>query len=670
MPLERRLSCTRMSIPTAIMLLWSIADIGIGQETWTMRSPEPTANTLYSITYGLGRYIAVGSVGVIISSVDASSWVRQYSGTEATLLGVARGGELFTTVGTNGLILTSLDGEQWIQRNSGISTTLFAVAWGNNRFVAVGDSGTILSSADGTTWSTRISGKKYGLRAITFGADLFVAVGDSGTALVSSDGIAWSQQDLAVTANLKTVTWGNKMFVAGGILCPVLTSMDGLTWLKHDSYVFMETVAWGNNEYVAMSDGNYSTSVNAMDWQTTIYESWGDLRFRIYYSVIWADGRFVAVGSNGLITAFLHPRDEETKQHLFPVSPVLKSATWGNEKFVIANESGEIATSPDGLTWSKVPGLKLFLSGLCWGGTAFAGVGYFNDSLYLSSDGTNWSAINARVSDPLFDITWGNGKFVAVGKNGTITTSPDGYVWSNSISPVDKKLNCVVWGKGGYVAAGDSGTILSSSDGISWVCRESGIKAPVLSVAWGDNLFVGVTRENIILTSADGIAWTKHAIDYGLSSITWGNHRFVAVGNGGTIAVSEDGTQWVRQKSGISQRLNDVTYGSHLFVAIGDNDIILSSPDATSIAQPQRNCIGPQNIAIIGNSLHYTIRSSSMVSVRLFDFRGRMVYTMHSSFQHAGRYSIGIPRNWPQGRYLLSFRAGAVNFNKTVLIGL
>lgn len=104
---------------------------------------------------------------------------------------------LFVAVGSGGLIATSVDGVTWTQRTSGVSVDLKAVAFGNGFFVAVGlqtaNNLTILYSADGITWNqvsaVNINGNvaiNQPLYGVAYGTTdgtnyAFVAVGGNGT---------------------------------------------------------------------------------------------------------------------------------------------------------------------------------------------------------------------------------------------------------------------------------------------------------------------------------------------------------------------------------------------------------------------------------------------------------------------------------------------------------
>ena len=62
------------------------------------------------------------------------------------LYDIAYSNNTFVTVGANGLILSSIDGSSWIQKNSGTEVFLSGITYSNHSFIAVGSFYTIIQS--------------------------------------------------------------------------------------------------------------------------------------------------------------------------------------------------------------------------------------------------------------------------------------------------------------------------------------------------------------------------------------------------------------------------------------------------------------------------------------------------------------------------------------------
>lgn len=251
------------------------------------------------------------------------------------------------------------------------------------------------------------------------------------------------------------------------------------------------------------------------------------------------------------------------------------------------------------------------LTGITYGNGLFVATCYLNknsDQNYIltSPNGVTWASHLAALNCRLYDVTFGNGTFVAVGTGtkvvestwqcvledgGAILTSKDGTNWTQ-IPGITVGLRSVTYGNGTFVAVGGN-TILTSTDGITWTSRSSNVSVDLKGVCYGNGLFVAVGPENgytsglrcdasYILTSPDGVTWASHKIGTTeLSSVTYGNGLFVAVGTSttaqldhyykGAIVTSMDGSTWTIQHSGTDSVLNGVSYGDGLYVAVGVN---------------------------------------------------------------------------------------------------
>jgi len=140
---------------------------------WHWRNPGPFANTINSVAYGAGKFVAVGEGGVIHTSFDGATWDDGRRPVTSVWRKVFFVNGQFVAVGHDGLIGTSSDGYSWTLRNSDTTNHLFAVTFGGGHYVACGDLGRITSSTDGVNW-TRGNVGTNALRWITYGNGVFI----------------------------------------------------------------------------------------------------------------------------------------------------------------------------------------------------------------------------------------------------------------------------------------------------------------------------------------------------------------------------------------------------------------------------------------------------------------------------------------------------------------
>ena len=168
--------------------------------------------------------------------------------------------------------------------------------------------------------------------------------------------------------------------------------------------------------------------------------------------------------------------------------------------------------------------------------------------------------------------------------------------------PKSFKFNAITYGNSKFVAVGKD--ILISFDAslniISMSTTTGGVNTNYVSVAYG-NIFVAVTNnKNTIAYTNDGIIWTSVTTYTGYwNSITYGNGKFVAVGNGpinkimynevnnvvtkfnnSYVIKNEDNTPNTTLYRLVS--LTNITFGKtednvDIFVAIGSPHIIFST---------------------------------------------------------------------------------------------
>ena len=277
----------------ALILLWPA--LPAAALSWTTQS-SGTTNFLFGVTYGGGKFVAVGVFGTILTSPDGVTWTAQTA--TGNFYGVTYSGSQFVAVGGSGKIVTSPDGTTWTAQTSNTSNGLNGVIYGGGKFVAVGFSGTIVTSPDGTTWTVQTSNTSNGLNGVTYGGSQFVAVGYFGTIVTSPDGTTWTVQTSNTSNGLNGVIYGGGKFVAVGGSGTIVTSPDGTTWTALTSGTnSFYGITYGGSQFVAV--GGSGTIVTSPDGATWTAEASGTTN--LLYGVVYGGSQFVAVGSIGTI---------------------------------------------------------------------------------------------------------------------------------------------------------------------------------------------------------------------------------------------------------------------------------------------------------------------------------------------------------------------------------
>ena len=367
---------------------------------------------------------------------------------------------------------------------------LTEVAWRDGWFVAVGSHGTILHSRDGDRWEkvTHLPSSEIGEAGVAWNGKRYVRSGGQGV-FHSTDGTSWEKAsgDWAGWMDVKDVAWGNGRFVAigwwwsgwrrtgGGIA----HSDDGVRWQTQDACCMFQAVAWGNGRFVAVGlGGTFGYSDDGVLWKKATDS--GDGRFNGTHlgDVAWSGDHFVAIGTAGYaqFPFVLHSRDGHDW-----------SGTWADELHGVS--SGRLLWRDGHFTVVSRDGVFVFVSfhgtnggrriewreatnsearppdsdDVAWSGERFVRIR--GGTIIRSYDGDRWERVldtGSRRSVEFRDVTWGGGRFVAVGSGGAIVYSTDGDRWKEADSPTSNSLDAVTWGAGRFVAVGDNGSILVS----------------------------------------------------------------------------------------------------------------------------------------------------------------------------------------------------------------
>ena len=289
----------------------------------------------------------------------------------------------------------------------------------------------------------------------------------------------------------------------------------------------------------------------------------------------------------------------------------LGGAAYADGRWVATGHPG-ILVSDDGRSWSVLPGppgrdgrrLPYWPEAhdVAYGGGHWAvvGAGYAANS----EDGVSWQAHWQDVTQWEIQnaVAFGDGQFVAVGRQGAIFTSPDGATWTERDSGWNRELRDIAFGGGRWVVVSDAGLVLTSEDGVRWTRRDSTEHLRHLwGVAYGDGQFVAVGEAGVILTSADGLAWTRQAgpsrastwlvrdgsgqqLDISsayapnsLAAVAHGPDGWIAVGNYKYVITSPDGVNWtIRDQTDVS--LSAVAVSDRVWLGLGVGWTVLTRP--------------------------------------------------------------------------------------------
>ena len=224
-----------------------------------------------------------------------------------------------------------------------------------------------------------------------------------------------------------------------------------------------------------------------------------------------------------------------------------------------------------------------------------------------SDDGSAWSAIHpgnggnqSKFTNTIRGIAYGNGTFIAAGYHARMASSDNGISWNGWPEPLffGQSILCVTYGGGRFLAAGDGGSMINMPDTGNWnrVSYTTFDGRSILALAWGNpggqNIYVAAGVDGHIAWSADAWNWqlpSNNPLGGAgriIHSLAWGNGTFVAVDNDGRIARSADGRNWTLTVdwNGIfgGTGILSVAFGNGVFIAAGHEGKIARSSDGIS----------------------------------------------------------------------------------------
>ena len=223
---------------------------------------------------------------------------------------------------------------------------------------------------------------------------------------------------------------------------------------------------------------------------------------------------------------------------------------------------------------------------LAYDGTKFVALGK-NGYISTSTDGTTWTPAIENTNldyNNWMALAYDGTKFVALGRRGYISTSTNGTTWTSATQDTNLIFNnwhALAYDGTKFVALDIYGAISTSTDGTTWtpIVESTNLgNHNWMAISYDGTKFVALGLNGYISTSTDGTTWTSATQD---ANLIYGNNwyalaydgtKFVALDLNGYISTSIDGTTWtsaVQNTNLGSNRWQSLAFDGEKFVALG-----------------------------------------------------------------------------------------------------
>lgn len=262
-----------------------------------------------------------------------------------------------------------------------------------------------------------------------------------------------------------------------------------------------------------------------------------------------------------------------------PFSGIVKTlASNGVNLIVAAGESGQLATSPNGIDWTlRTSSFSTsIIYGVAYGNGTWVAVGQAG-KLATSTDGVTWTQRTSGVAVDIYAIAYGNGTWAYLDTNGGIRTATDPTsTWTSRTSTLTSGNQNMIYydpAEPIWVAGADSGTtgaLASSTDAITWTARTSALNL-LTGVAFISNStvlamasLVNISLVYDVQTSTNGTTWTDRAFgNYATYGGAVDKNDFMIFA-GARVQSSSDGTTWTDRTGALAVTLQSVCHTAGL----------------------------------------------------------------------------------------------------------
>ena len=304
------------------------------------------------------------------------------------------------------------------------------------------------------------------------------------------------------------------------------------------------SVTFGNNIVSVGQSGLVGYSSDATNWNISSLGYGSTISFNSVVSI--STNKYVSVGDGSKIISFISTGSSIIDLSEYTLSILVPDTTSVVVSSLIKNPSDYSDTFND-VIYSPVQDKVVAVGNSA---AAFVSVGIGSDEFLEQNSRSFYDLLSVANSDIKISgiSSLSESRFVAVGKNGTITISPNGEDWFLASSPTTFDLNKIIWDGSRFVAVGDNGTIVVSDSSLNWnlVTTDSLLSENILNIRYYQDFYVVLTSSSKLYYSFDLIYWLERSTNqpnkindlifvdsFGVEG------RYVGVGDTGTLIYAE-----------------------------------------------------------------------------------------------------------------------------------
>jgi hypothetical protein len=228
---------------------------------------------------------------------------------------------------------------------------------------------------------------------------------------------------------------------------------------------------------------------------------------------------------------------------------------------------------------------------------AFVAVGD-DGAIATSIDGQNWVWRECEGRSHLRSVVWGGDRWIAVGDGGTILTSTDLVDWKPQKTPAARALHDVTFSDCLYVVVGDDGLAMTSFDGVEWTRRDTGSTKGLRSICAADGWLYAGGIESSLLRSKDGNRWSQIVAPgwFGIDDLVCTDQSVIAVGCGGVFTFQPNSGRGIIKSLAGNPSLRAIAVSDHRYVAVGRDGAIVTRLKASEESDWERVVSGTHRI--------------------------------------------------------------------------